>query len=496
MTIFSFFQYMFEVNLCLLVFALCYALFFVRLTHFAWMRFYLLSSIALSCTLPFIDISLLSFASTANNTLESINALSLTSFQWLNLEYNAATSSANIYSNNWPWLVKLLVLIYAGGVVYKSYSLIRTLLKIRQLIQLNPKERESNYWTVHVTDNLSAFSFLNYIFIGRGLNQLDKHEIQQVKNHELIHVQQKHTLDLLLFELPTIVFWFNPIIGYLKKSLQEVHEYLADAAVVGKSEKKRAYAHLLIKLASPLKPMHLVTSFSNKQIHNRITMLMKTRTLAQKKLYFLLLLPLIASLLLLLSCIDESKEDIRSMTTETLNEVPAEDISMENGKKIASINWKGNTVYSDEQLSKVLGLKPGDIYNEELINSRLHYNPEHDDVSSLYMDHGYLFFGINVNEHPRESGAYELVFDINEGDQIKTDHIIIKGNKSVSKEKILNLLPIKSGEWFSRNDFIASQKVISEMGYFDPEKVNINPIPHPEEGTVDIEIILTEKQPN
>lgn len=496
MTIFSFFQYLLEASFCLLTVSLLYKLILARLTHFAWMRFYLLSSIVLSCILPLIDFSLLSFASTTNNTLESINALSLTSFQWLNFEYNAATSSVNTSSNNWPWLMKLLVLIYGGGVVYKSYSLVHSLLKIRQLIRLNPKEQVSNYWTVHLSDNLPAFSFLNYIFIGRGINQLDEHEIQQVKNHELIHVQQKHTLDLLLFELPAIVFWFNPIVGYLKNRLQEVHEYLADAAVVEKSKGKKAYANLLIKLASPLKPMHIVTSFSNKQIHNRITMLMKTRTLAHKKLYFLLLLPLIAALMFLLSCIDDRHEDVKAVAEETFTEQSGAETNLANGKKIASIRWEGNTVYSDEKLNEVFGLKPGDFYNTELVNSHLNYNPELDDVSSLYMDHGYLFFNINIKEHQTEDGATDLIFEVYEGDQIKTDNIIIKGNKSVSKEEILSQLSLKSGEWFSRADLIASHKAIAEMGYFDPEQVNINPIPHPEKGTVDIEIILTEKQPN
>ncbi|MDF9796030.1 outer membrane protein assembly factor BamA [Catalinimonas alkaloidigena] len=207
---------------------------------------------------------------------------------------------------------------------------------------------------------------------------------------------------------------------------------------------------------------------------------------------FLLLIPLIASLLFLFSCIDEGHEDLQSVTDAALVEQPNAQASIKDGNKIASIRWEGNSVYSDEQLSEALDLKPGDFYNEELLNSRLYYNPGLDDLSSLYMDHGYLFFNISVKEIKVEPGVNELVFDIYEGEQVKTKNIIIKGNQSVSKEEILSQLVIKSGDWFNRADLIASQKAIAEMGYFDAKNVRINPIPHADEGTVDIEFVLTE----
>ncbi len=135
------------------------------------------------------------------------------------------------------------------------------------------------------------------------------------------------------------------------------------------------------------------------------------------------------------------------------------------------------------------------MYDKEILKSHLYFNPDLDDVSSLYMDNGYLFFSINVNENQVGSGVTDLVIDIYEGERIKTDNIIIKGNQSVNKEKILNLLAIKSGDWFNRAELIASQKAIAEMGYFDPEKVNIYPIPDLEKGTVDIEFTVTEINP-
>jgi hypothetical protein len=491
---FSFFQYLLESSLCLLAFSLLYQLFFVRLTHFTWMRLYLLVSLLLSILLPFLDTVFQPLFAMINAEPQSISSIHWNTAQWLFVNDPSLASQSKPSGTPLPWLIYGLFLLYGSGVCYKSWQLGQSLQKIRKFIRLNHKEKEGQHWIVYVSEKITAFSFLHYIFIGKGTDRLPVSELQQIKQHELVHVRQKHTWDLLLVELIAIFFWFNPIVFYLKRRLQEVHEYLADEAVAGRGTQQKAYAHLLIKLAMPVKSIPLATSFSNKQIHNRITMLMKTRTLAQKKFYFLLLLPLIASLIFLFSCMEEGQKDLQSIANEALTEQSNIATSVENGKKIASIHWEGNTVYDDEKLNETLGLKPGDMYNEELINSRLNYNPELDDVSSLYMDNGYLLFNVNVNENQIESGTVNLVFDIYEGGQIKTDNIIIKGNQSVSQEEILQQIDIRSGEWFSRSKLIAAQRAIAEMGYFDPEKVNINPIPHPEEGTVDIEFILTEIQ--
>lgn len=490
---FSFFQYLLESSLCILAFSLLYQLFFVRLTHFTWMRFYLLSSILLSVFLPFLVTAFQPLFAIVNVEPQSLSSMHWNTAEWFSAEVQSQTSQKS-YPSSISWLTYGLLFLYGSGVCYKSWQLGQNLQKISGLIHKNPKTKEGSYWVVRVSERLPAFSFLHYIFIGKGVDKLPVHELQHIKQHELVHIRQKHTLDLLLVELIAVFFWFNPLIFYLKRRLQEVHEYLADEAVAGKGTQQKAYAHLLLKLSAPVRSIPLATSFSNKQIHNRITMLMKTRTLAQKKFYFLLLLPLIASLMFLLSCLDESQDDIQSVADKTLSESSNTAISIENGKRIASISWEGNTVYSDEQLGEVLGLKPGDFFNKELVNSRIHYNPELDDVSSLYMDNGYLFFNIDIQEDIQADGSVNLNFQVVEGPKVTVDKITIKGNQKISESEIRAKIPIKSGDIFSRSKLIEAQKAVANMGYFDPEQVGINPIPHPEESTVDIEFILTEIQ--
>lgn len=160
------------------------------------------------------------------------------------------------------------------------------------------------------------------------------------------------------------------------------------------------------------------------------------------------------------------------------------------------IVWRGNTKYSDETLSRILGIKKGDVYNAELLSKRLGIQVSPDggeDISSLYMDDGYLFFRIE----PREMAIvgdtinYEMV--ISEGAQATNANIRISGNERTNEHVIRRELRTLPGNKFSRSDLIRSQREIANLGFFDPEKTGINPTPHPENGTVDIEYTVAEK---
>ncbi|MDF9796031.1 hypothetical protein OKW21_001294 [Catalinimonas alkaloidigena] len=249
------------------------------------MRAYLLTSIFLACVLPVLD-------TTVPSTLSAIdtppdNAYGWNTYDWLNLKSYTKATSENTSAKAINWLLMLPLFLYIGGIVYKSWVLCKELHKISRLISCHPKVKESQYMIVYQAEHLSTFSFLNYIFLGKGVEGLHAWEVAKIKAHEQVHVRQKHSLDLLFFELFSIVFWFNPLVTYLKESLQNVHEFLADEEVSGKGKQQKAYAHLLIKLSGPADSITLATSFTKKQIHNRITMLMKTRTLALKKFYVL-----------------------------------------------------------------------------------------------------------------------------------------------------------------------------------------------------------------
>jgi outer membrane protein insertion porin family len=160
-----------------------------------------------------------------------------------------------------------------------------------------------------------------------------------------------------------------------------------------------------------------------------------------------------------------------------------------------NITWKGNTKYSDSLLNTLLGIKKGDIYNAETLNKRLGVtpSPEGGDISSLYMDDGYLFFTIT----PVETAVYNDTIDheirIVEGPQATIGKVEISGNDKTKEYVIRRELRTVPGQKFSRQDIIRTQRELSQLGYFDAEKISPGIVPNQGDGTVDITWNLVEK---
>lgn len=157
------------------------------------------------------------------------------------------------------------------------------------------------------------------------------------------------------------------------------------------------------------------------------------------------------------------------------------------------ITWKGNTVYTSEQLSKVLGIRKGEVYNEELLRSRLTMSIDGRDISSLYMDDGYLFFNPDPTEVAVRQDTIDLEMRIFEGPQATIDKVIIKGNTRTHEHVIRRELRTLPGQKFSRSDIIRSQRQILALGYFNPESLGIQTPVDQENGTVDIVYEVEEK---
>ncbi|TDH23093.1 outer membrane protein assembly factor [Segetibacter sp. 3557_3] len=160
-----------------------------------------------------------------------------------------------------------------------------------------------------------------------------------------------------------------------------------------------------------------------------------------------------------------------------------------------NITWRGNTKYSDSVLSAILGIQKGDVYNLATLNNKLgkQLTPEGGDISGLYMDDGYLFF----RTEPIETAVYNDTIDheirVIEGPQATIKNVRIAGNEKTKEYVIRRELRTIPGEKFSRQDLIRSNREIANLGYFNQEKIGINPIPNPDDGTVDINYSVEEK---
>ncbi len=180
------------------------------------------------------------------------------------------------------------------------------------------------------------------------------------------------------------------------------------------------------------------------------------------------------------------KEDDKNLTI---------DIRVDEGKKyyFRNIYFNGNTKYPDSVLAKIVSIKKGEVYNQKILDERIFMNPNGGDLSSLYMDDGYLFFSVTPMEIKVEGDSIDLELRINEGAQATIREVRILGNTKTNEKVIRRELRTLPGNKFSRTDLIRSQREIINLGYFDPQQLDVVPIPNPENGTVDIEYRVVEK---
>jgi outer membrane protein insertion porin family len=170
------------------------------------------------------------------------------------------------------------------------------------------------------------------------------------------------------------------------------------------------------------------------------------------------------------------------------------EIGVHEGSKyyFRDINFTGNFTYNDEILSAVLNIDKGDVYNLEKINRKLNYDPAGNDISSIYMDNGYLFFNPTLVEVNVEQDSIDLEIRIYEGAQATINKVTIAGNTRTNDHVVIRELRTIPGEKFSRQKLIRTQRELSQLGYFNPETVNPTPVPNPNDGTVDINWELEE----
>jgi outer membrane protein insertion porin family len=152
-----------------------------------------------------------------------------------------------------------------------------------------------------------------------------------------------------------------------------------------------------------------------------------------------------------------------------------------------NINWVGNFIHSTNTLSKILDINKGDVYNKELLVKKTTFNPKGADISGLYMDDGYLFFNVDHVEVAVVGDSIDIEMRVREGDQATIDEVIISGNERTNDHVIRRELSTIPGQKFRRSDLIRTQQQLSQMGYFNPQKIDQEIKPNPSDGTVDIE---------
>ncbi|MBK6543296.1 MAG: outer membrane protein assembly factor BamA [Flavobacteriales bacterium] len=170
------------------------------------------------------------------------------------------------------------------------------------------------------------------------------------------------------------------------------------------------------------------------------------------------------------------------------------EIDVEEGNKFyfREIYFTGNTKHTDRELLDILNIKRGDVYNKTALDSRMYMNQSGRDISSLYMDDGYLSFYPEVVE-VAVGDSIDLDIRIREGKQYRIRNVIIKGNTKTNEHVIRREIRTKPGQLFNRSDVLRTQRELANLGYFDPEKLGVNPVQDARTGTVDLEYTVEEK---
>ena len=302
-------NYIIQVMLFQVLFLIVYDFVLSKETFFTKNRWYLLMSAIMSFCIPFIQIP--SFQKVVSNDVRFL-------LPEIVLSPQNMIEKTEVYQNfNGGliifWLGFLFFLVLFSFKVYKLTS----------LIIKNSIEKKDSYTLITLPNSKKAFSFFNYIFLGADINELEK---EKIISHELIHCKQKHSLDLLFFESLKILMWFNPLLYIYQKRIATVHEYISDAIIL-KSADKKLYMNTLVNQLFDVENISFVNQFyKHSQLKKRIMMITKEKSNKMKQIKYLLLVPILASMLFYTACSNTEnnvleKRTITKHQIQTKNEI-------------------------------------------------------------------------------------------------------------------------------------------------------------------------------
>jgi Antirepressor regulating drug resistance, predicted signal transduction N-terminal membrane component len=286
----SFLYYLLRASIVMALFYGFYKLFFGRNTFHNVNRLLLLAVLLSVCALPLFRFTFFPFLEEGPLPIER-TTMDISQFPVT--EFSPSGPRMEI-----PW-IQILTLVFATGFLF---VFIRYLAGIFQLIRvIGPSEKHSlnNDSILCISDNdISPFSWRNYIVLSRKDFSSDN---QTIIRHELAHVHFHHTLDITLFDLFTCLFWFNPFSWLLRREIQSVHEYQADERVLTQGIDAKQYQLLLIRKSVGERKFALANNFRQRDLHKRITMMIKNKTNSKLKWSYAIGIPMLALAVIVLS---------------------------------------------------------------------------------------------------------------------------------------------------------------------------------------------------
>ena len=287
-----FFVYILKSSVCLAIFYLFYRLLLARETFHRFNRFSLLGILLLSCLLPLVEVSV------KQETEVHQTMLTLEQLLMMADAVNATEAGASAETATVTW-IQVALLVYLAGIVFFAFRNVCSLVRLLMLLKSGKKEDIGSYLPsrkervtliVHNRD-IAPFSWMGYIVISR--KDLEENG-REILIHELAHIHNRHSWDLLVADVCIFFQWFNPASWLLKQELQNIHEFEADETVIKEGVDAKQYQLLLIKKAVGTRLYSMANSFNHSSLKKRITMMLKEKSSPWARLKYLYVLPLAA----------------------------------------------------------------------------------------------------------------------------------------------------------------------------------------------------------
>lgn len=373
--------YLIKVNIALILFYAGYHFVLKRFTFYSLNRFYLLLGLTYSTFYPFIDLSAL---------LNSKQIADITP-QWQGSITYVITQTRN--ANDTYWQIGLV--IFWTGVLFMALRLLTQLISLRIMHKQSHPASSGKYKFRTIKKALNPFSFWQTIYINSEYHKLK--ELQPILEHEQVHVQQLHTLDVLAAELCTIFYWFNPGVWLMKKAIKSNLEFITDQQVLRSGIDSKEYQYALLKInilpqnSLPVNNFHFLT------LKKRIVMMNKKPSNQTKKSTYLLFIP---AIMLMALIITSSKAALNKGTlTEVINKLPdlpaISDLksSLPFGKKDPSEDLSAAAISSDGQATTDTN-KTKKVKNTVTIATENKLTPVTDSIKNSRPEPKYIINGI------------------------------------------------------------------------------------------------------
>ena len=316
-----FFVYILKSSVCLAIFYLFYRLLLARETFHRFNRFSLLGILLLSCLLPLVEVSVKQ-ETEVHQTMLTLEQLLMMADAVNATEAGARTETATV-----TW-IQVALLVYLAGIVFFAFRNVYSLVRLLMLLKSGKKEDIGSYLPgrkervtliVHNCD-IAPFSWMGYIVISR--KDLEENG-REILIHELAHIHNRHSWDLLVADVCIFFQWFNPASWLLKQELQNIHEFEADETVIKEGVDAKQYQLLLIKKAVGTRLYSMANSFNHSKLKKRITMMLKEKSNPWARLKYLYVLPLAAIAVTAFARpeISEKVEEISAVKVNDLAEI-------------------------------------------------------------------------------------------------------------------------------------------------------------------------------